>query len=228
MERNLPLNTSAITPSKTKVILLSFLIIFFIISVFAYSLRYPILHKIGTHLVHKDPLEKAEAIVVLSGSFSGERILMGSKLFHAQFADFILISGVETYPGQYDFQNIKNRGVKMGIPEEKITTQLIEGEKSTWGEALLNLEYLEKSGITSFIIVTSDYHTLRAYKIYDSLIHRSKKWNGMKFSIQPIADPKVPLDQWWDHRLSKKVVFLEYLKLIDFEFRANPIFNWNR
>jgi hypothetical protein len=50
----------------------------------------------------------------------------------------------------------------------------------------------------------------------------------MKFSIQPIADPKVPLDQWWDHRLSKKVVFLEYLKLIDFEFRANPIFNWNR
>ena len=58
----------------------------------------PILQSISRALVHEDSLTKTEAIVVLVGSRTGNRIKEAARLYHEGFADKLIFSGFEVYP----------------------------------------------------------------------------------------------------------------------------------
>ena len=173
-----------------------------------------VLQKIGNYLVYQGPLEPAEAIIVLSGSGTGNRIEAGAELFKKGLGKFIVISGDEIYPGYYTHTLMKNYAINMGVPEDKIIASKIEGEISTWGEGTDNLGKLKENNFKSFILVTSAFHSYRAHIIYDQLI--SDLGYSFKWSVYPANDPQVPIKDWWQERAARKVIFIEFIKLLYF------------
>jgi uncharacterized SAM-binding protein YcdF (DUF218 family) len=173
-----------------------------------------VLQKIGNYLVYQGPLEPAEAIIVLSGSGTGNRIEAGAELFKKGLGKFIVISGDEVYPGYYTHTLMKNYAINMGVPEDKIIASAIEGEISTWGEGIDNLGKLKENNFKSFILVTSAFHSYRAHIIYDQLI--SDLGYSFKWSVYPANDPQVPIKDWWQERAARKVIFIEFIKLLYF------------
>jgi uncharacterized SAM-binding protein YcdF (DUF218 family) len=174
--------------------------------------RAPVLEKIGTHLVFQDELKPSDAIVVLVGSHSGNRMEEAVRVFEKGMGKVIVFSGYTYYPGMDSHFGMKQYAIKLGVPEDKIVTEKAAGENSTWGEALANLEKLERLKAKSFILVTSSFHTRRSHWVYERAI---KSLNmDIILRVQPAADPKVPYPEWWKIRSGKKYVFNEYIKFL--------------
>jgi uncharacterized SAM-binding protein YcdF (DUF218 family) len=173
-----------------------------------------VLQKMGNYLVYQGPLEPAEAIIVLSGSGTGNRIKAGAMLFQRGLGRTIVISGEEIYPGYYTHTLMKNYATNIGVPEDMIITGKIEGEISTWGEGIDNLKRLKENNFTSFILVTSAFHTNRAHAVYEKLI--DDLGYDFKFTVYPAKDNRNPTKDWWKTRAGKKTIFLEYLSTLNF------------
>ena len=127
---------------------------------------------------------------------------------------YMLISGTKVYPGYYTHTFMKNYAISLGIPEDKIIASKIEGEISTWGEGIDNLKKLKENNFKHFTLVTSSFHSYRAYLIYDQLI--SDLGYNFKWSVYPAEDPRVPIKDWWKKRVARKNIFMEFIKLFYF------------
>ena len=174
--------------------------------------RTPLLEKIGNSLVFQDELKPSDAIVILAGSHTGNRMEEAVRVFEKGMGKVIVFSGYTYYPGMDSHIGMKQYAMKLGVPEEKIVTEKATGENSTWGEALANLKKLERLKAKSFILVTSSFHTRRSHWVYERAI---KSLNmDIVLRVQPAADPKVPYPEWWKIRSGKKHVFNEYIKLL--------------
>jgi len=186
--------------------------IIFIFSLFFFPDR--LLNEVSKFLVHSDTLEPAEAIIVLSGSSTGNRIEAGVILFQKGLGKIIIISGEKIYPGYQTHSLMKNHAIKLGVPADKIIASRIEGEISTWGEGIHNLQKLKENKFKSFILVTSAFHTNRAHAVYEKLINHLGY--DFKFMVYPAKDNHVPINDWWKSRTGKKHIFLEYLSTLNF------------
>jgi len=175
-----------------------------------------ILQKIGSILVYEDPLTPADAIVILSGSGTGNRIEAGATLFQRGLGRIIIISGDRIYPGYYTNTLMKIHAINLGIPEDKIIASKIEGEISTWGEGISNLKKLQENQFKSFILVTSAFHTNRAHAVYKKLI--DDLGYDFEFRVYPVKDNRAPIKGWWKTRTGKKRILLEYLAILNFYF----------
>jgi uncharacterized SAM-binding protein YcdF (DUF218 family) len=186
-------------------------LIFFVVLV-AFIFRTPVLERIGAHLIYQDELKPSDAIVVLAGSHSGNRMEEAVRIFDKGMGKIIVFSGYTYYPGMDSHIGMKQYGIKLGVPEDKIIAEKANGENSTWGEAFFNLRQLERLKIKSFILVTSSFHTRRSHWVYERAI---KSLNmDITFRVQPASDPRVPYPGWWKIRSGKKKVFNEYIKLL--------------
>ena len=175
-----------------------------------------ILTGISGALVHEDPLVQAEAIVVLAGSRSGNRIEAGAKLYHDGYAGKLIFSGFKVYPDTYTSMLMKTYALKLKVPEDKIITTIPTAEDSTRGEGMANLKLLKENNIKKFILVTSAYHTRRANLIYKRAL--SLSGYDMEFLVCPAKDPDVPVQSWWKIRTGQKGIVSEYAKSIAFYF----------
>jgi uncharacterized SAM-binding protein YcdF (DUF218 family) len=174
------------------------------------------LNSVSRSLVQKDPLFKAEAIVILVGSNTGNRIKAAVKLYNEGFGDKLLFSGFEVYPGTYTSTLMKTYALNLGIPENKIITSNTDAEVSTRGESIANLKLLYEHNLKSFILVTSAFHTRRAQLIYKKTI--ALTGSDVNFSTYPAPDPLIPIQDWWMLRTGQKGVFFEIVKSIAFYF----------
>ena len=186
--------------------------IIFIFSLFFFQDR--LLNEVSKFLVHSDTLEPAEAIIVLSGSSTVNRIEAGVILFQKGLGKIIIISGEKIYPGYYTHSLMKNHAINLGVPADKIIASGIEGETSTWGEGIHNLQKLKENKFKSFILVTSAFHTNRAHAVYEKLINHLGY--DFKFMVYPAKDNRIPINDWWKSRTGRKHIFLEYLSTLNF------------
>ena len=172
-----------------------------------------VLNKTSHFLVASDPLEKVDAIVVLAGNTKGERMKAAVGLLHKGYGEYLVFSGARLYPGFYLNKEMERYAIEIGVkPEQIISVELHENSAvSTWGEARRNLETLMMYGFSSFIIVTSEYHSRRAHMIYKKLIE--KKGYPLNFMVYPAIDSTYPIDMWWKSGEIRYFVFLEFLKL---------------
>lgn len=121
------------------------------------------------------PSDRAEAIVILGGGtlkgktseeytlhpVSIARLMKGYLLFRERNLPIFLSGG--TIWGdelQNESQIMKNILLQLGVPEENITTE--ERSRTTWENARFTTELLQKKGITTFYLVSSQSHLKRA------------------------------------------------------------------
>jgi uncharacterized SAM-binding protein YcdF (DUF218 family) len=172
------------------------------------AVSYPIwLGWVGGFLVKAEAPFRADMIVVLAGDGMGHRILKGGELVEQGFAPRVLVSGPSGIYGHSEDSLAISFAVDHGYPQDYFIG-FPNTSRSTVEEAQAILPELQKRGVKKFILVTSDFHTARAGRIY------RKRANGLDMRVVAANDEYFTAKGWWHTREGCKTVFLEWTKTI--------------
>jgi uncharacterized SAM-binding protein YcdF (DUF218 family) len=191
--------------------LLQFILTALILGMIAYLARGLWLPAAGFALIRSEPPVKADIAVVLAGDGSGRRVEKAAELAKAGYVPQVLVSGP---PGTY------------GMNESDLAVQFIthEGYPAQWfipfpdpahstkEESGYILRELQRRHIQTFLLVTSDYHSARARRIF--LATEKEMGYAPGFRTIASADRDFRAGSWWRNREAQKTVFFEWWKTI--------------
>jgi uncharacterized SAM-binding protein YcdF (DUF218 family) len=183
---------------------LTFLLSLLILAAAVWLLREPFLRALGSVLVEDDGPQKADAIVVLGGDEFGMRIVKAAQLAQAGYAPVVLVSGPSNLMGSEADATIEYAR-RQGYPVS-LFRPIPHTADSTRSETLILGDELKREGVHKILLVTSNYHTRRAARLF----RKQVSW----LDIRVIAAPDklfVP-DSWWKTRGGQKQFFFEWLK----------------
>ncbi len=194
-----------------------FLIFLVLILGILYGQHPRILRGLGHFLVKEDPPHRADLIICLSGSLV-DRTLAAADLYRAGWADRIFIFRGQSPDG---YERLAERGIQLpetrelayqilirsGIPKSSVLSDKRESS-STYDEACLMRDFLRTHHLSSLILVTSKYHSKRAYLTFRSVLTDSQ------FQIWNCPSPYDGFnpETWWKQEKWTKAVLSEYQK----------------
>jgi uncharacterized SAM-binding protein YcdF (DUF218 family) len=199
---------------------LIFLIITAIIVIQLIAYHQRILTAVGEYLVCQHPLQPADIIVIPA---HWDEIIVrakgGADLYHKGLAKIVFVPRMKPMEG---LEEIRQRGIAipenrdlfidvlegLGVPLAAIETSSQE-VASTWDEARVAHQYIEQRGYDSVLLVTSKYHSRRAYLIFKDAF----KEKATVISVPSPYDPYDP-EGWWKREQDRKKVILEYQKIL--------------
>jgi uncharacterized SAM-binding protein YcdF (DUF218 family) len=176
-------------------------LIFAVIFVFVvFLLRHPLLRAAGNFWVVNDPLQRSDAIFVLSDdNYHGDRAAHAAELFKAGWAPRIVASGrfIRSYTTVAD---LTQRDLTQdGVPQQAITS-VTHHAQDTLDEMKILSEFSQSKHFTRVIIVTSNYHTRRARLLANRIFTASI---GVLMEAAP--DVEYDPDNWWRTRQGIKI-----------------------
>ena len=171
-------------------------------------------------LIVSAPLERADAIVVLSGSSTlAERTQHAARIYSQNRAPRILLT-TDNQQGGWSSSEQRNpyfheiavkELTRLGVPSQNIEV-IRPPVSNTWDEAVLVTDYAKTHNLRSILIVTSSYHSRRALWSFRTLLHGTNTEVGLDPVPTGIQTP--PPATWWFHGRGWQLVVVEYSKLI--------------
>jgi uncharacterized SAM-binding protein YcdF (DUF218 family) len=164
---------------------------------------------VGTLLENSEAPRKADAALVLAGDGYGDRMRTGAELARQGFVPKVYVSGPEGFYGLHEDDLAIQWAVKAGYPTSYfVPLPLPRNATSTQAEAATVIPRLRRDEIRSLILVTSDFHTGRAGKIFR---HAAP---DLRITIVAAPDALFELRRWWRSREGRKAVFYEWTKTL--------------
>lgn len=169
-------------------------------------------------LIVNDPIERADAIVVLSGSSTLiERTHLATELFAQHHSQRILLTNDNRQGGwssveqrnPYFYERAKSELTSLGVPDDHIEV-IPTPVHSTWEEALVIRDFSKTHQLHTILLVTSGYHSRRALWTFKRVLQAeniSVKLDAVDTGIQT-PSPSI----WWLHLKGWQMVPGEYLK----------------
>jgi uncharacterized SAM-binding protein YcdF (DUF218 family) len=162
-----------------------------------YLARHPALRFIGESLVVEDPLEKSDAIIVLSDdNFYADRATRAAELFRQNLATVVVASGVRLRPNAGVAELMTHDLIERGVPRENILP-FPQDADNTREQAELLHKLAQSRNWKSVIVVTSNYHTRRARYIFGKIFA-----NSAAVRIASAHDGDFDPAHWYQHRRS--------------------------
>ncbi len=177
--------------------------------------RWLVLPAAGRLLVSDDAPVKAEVAVVLAGDSWGNRILRGAELKRDGLVDKVLVSGGPGTYGFFESELAVRFAESKGFPADYFEG-LREEAHSSQEEAHSIVKELKRRGIKRVLVVTSDYHTMRAGRIW----RHTAPWLDIR--MVSARNHFFQREHWWAKRESGKLVFNEWIKFAAFTFDFFP------
>jgi len=183
-------------------------------------LSWPFFAWIGARgLIVATPLEKTDAIAVLSGSATfHERTAYAAELYKQGIAPVILLTNDGGHSGWSRKERRNPLYVEsatdnlelLGVPRDKIEI-LSPMVDSTYVEAGRLRDHAVQHNLHSITFVTSAYHTRRAMWTLENRF----RGTGIKLAIQPVAPGQdtPPPATWWLSTIGWQLVGGEWVKL---------------
>jgi uncharacterized SAM-binding protein YcdF (DUF218 family) len=174
--------------------------IFFVIMLVAVlkTFHSPLLRYAGNCLIKEDSLQKADALVVLSGS-AFERGSKGTELLQNGYARMIICPGgnldlnylILFGDSIYESDITKKKILQSGVTDSSVVC--IHNGTSTQEEAQAVKEYCKLHHFKSIIVVSTYFHTARVKRVY------SKIFAGSGITIIVRGAKSVHYDEsiWW-------------------------------
>jgi len=166
----------------------------------------------GQGLIRDDGPAKADIAIVLAGDFNGRRIEKAAELVRRGFVPAVIVSGPQGMYGVHESDLAIAFAIRKGYPAEWFIP-FPNSALSTREEAALFLPELQRRNIRSFLLVTSDFHTARAARLFREA---ARSTPGKNAEMRVVAAPHeyFHADSWWRTRQSQKVVFMEWTKTL--------------
>jgi uncharacterized SAM-binding protein YcdF (DUF218 family) len=149
------------------------------------------------------PLERADAIVVISGDESQARLSEGIRLFRAGWAPKLIFSGAAQDGVLSNARAMELTAVELGVPP---SAMLLEPEAmDTFGNAVYTRQIMVSNRMSSAILVTSPYHLHRASLTFKSVLQDTD------IRIIPRAAPDSAWRKvgWWNDHETRRLTFRE-------------------
>lgn len=159
-------------------------------------------------LIRDDGPAKADVAVVLSGESNDNRIVRGGELVRDGYVSKAWVSG-PPIPGGHECDQAIATAVRRGFPADWFVPVPHAG-LSTFEEARILVTEMRRSKIHSFLLVTSNFHTARAGRIFQALTQSSDPKLEMRVIACP--DQYFPRNCWWRLKEGRKLFVLEWLK----------------
>ena len=166
-----------------------------------------ILGALGGYLVREDAPQKADAAVVLAGDAWGNRILKAAQLERDGYVPKVLVSGPDGTYGLYESDLAIPFAVKHGYPESYFVAVKNQA-RSTREEAVALLPEIRREGIRRLLLVTSNYHTRRAGRIFREAAP------DLTIVVVGAPDQNYTPRGWWRNREAQKTFVAEWEKTI--------------
>ncbi|MCU1236624.1 MAG: hypothetical protein JWP63_4591 [Candidatus Solibacter sp.] len=166
---------------------------------------------VGTLLVHDDGPAKADLAVLLGGDSWGFRMESAALLVKQGYVPRVLVSGPAGMYGLNEADAAIHWAVERGYPAEWFVA-LPHQALSTRTESKVLLDYMRQHGIHSFLLVTSNYHTARARRVF--LKTEREMGGGPEFRMVASGDKYYVPGGWWKTREGLKVAFMEWAKTV--------------
>jgi uncharacterized SAM-binding protein YcdF (DUF218 family) len=168
--------------------------------------RFLWLRDLGRELVDTQPPQKSDMIVVLGGDWYGNRILKAAQLAKQGYAPKVLVSGGGYLYGNYEGDMAVPFAVQHGY-DPQMFIKLLHPVSSTREEAEAVIPELRRRGVKRYILVTSDFHTARAGRLFRGL--------APDLDLRVVAtNDTSDWDRWWENRESRKTFLLEWTKTL--------------
>jgi len=169
-----------------------------------YFARHPILRFAAESWVVDEPAGHADALVVLSDdNFYADRATHAAQLFREGVAPTVVASGRRLRPNAGISELMEHDLVERGVPKERIV-RLSHDADSTREEAATVAKLAEERHWKSMVVVTSNYHTRRAWYIYSRVIPA-----GVTVRVVSARDGSFDPERWWEKRESVKLFVRE-------------------
>lgn len=170
-----------------------------------YLVRHPVFRFAAESWVIEDPLDKADALLVLSGdNFYGDRATRAAELFREGKAPVVVASGKRLRPNAGTAELTEHDLVERGVPKEKILRFAHDADSTREeAEALAKLARTKKW--RRVIVVTSNYHTRRARYIFGRVFPPD-----IETRVASARDGDFDPERWWEKRISTKVLMREF------------------
>lgn len=162
---------------------------------------------LGRLLIHDEGPAPADIAVVLAGDYYGNRVLRAAELVKQGYVPKVLVSGPDMLYGFYECDLEIPFALKRGYPESWFIREPNEA-RSTREEAVAVLADLRRRGVHRFLLVTSDYHTARAARIYRGAAP------DLDMRVVAAPDKYFRADGWWRDREARKIFLVEWLKTV--------------
>ncbi len=172
-----------------------------------YLLRYPIFTALGNFLIKADQPEKADAALVLAGDGYGFRLLTAAALARQGYVPKVFVSGPAGSYGFYECDLAIPFAVRNGYPESYFV-HMEHFARSTKEEARAVIPELRRRGIHKVLLVTSNFHTRRAGKIFRAAAP------DMTFVVIAAPDEDFTPNGWWRSRDAEKTFLMEWEKTV--------------
>jgi uncharacterized SAM-binding protein YcdF (DUF218 family) len=153
------------------------------------------------------PLERSDAIVVISGDEAMARFREGLRLHRLGWGRALVFSGAAYDDSVSNAAVMRELAIASGVPAIDILT---EGEGvDTLGNALNTRRLLEEHGLRSAILVTSPYHLRRAMVTFESVFAGS----GIRVIAHSAPDSDWRKLTWWLRADTRQLTLVELQKL---------------
>ena len=176
-------------------------------------------------LIVSAPLERADIVVVLSGSSTFvERTHLASELYATGKFQRIVLTNDNRQGGwsqtlqrnPYFHERAQWELERLGVPSSAIET-IMTPVSSTYDEAVALKSFAAAHGFHSILLVTSAYHSRRALKTFQQLLSGTDIICGVS---SPPPGWQTPRSATWLFSIQGwRVVPAEYLKIIYYRWR---------
>ncbi len=189
----------------------------------------PALTAYARWLIVEDPIERADAVVALSGG-EGERLQASINLYQQGRAGCLLLVGpaiplLKVYTGEDSLTQgeAKRRiAVRRGVPPDSVFLSL--GATSTWEEAQATLAEARARNWQSIILVTDPYHSRRARATF------RHTFRGLPIRLAvyhlPLERSSYHPEKWWDRERDLMAVMTETIKTVFYAYH-HRVYPWS-
>jgi uncharacterized SAM-binding protein YcdF (DUF218 family) len=160
---------------------------------------------VAVYLSPQNPLEKVDAIVVVSGGDTDARISEGVKLYLQEWAPMLVFSGAAAEGDVSNALAMKRIAVSAGVSAEDILIE--EKSKTTAENADFTANIVREKGFQSIILVTSPYHQRRAYTQF-----RQALGKDFKIINHSAKDETWRKKSWWESANARFLTLAEIMK----------------
>lgn len=159
----------------------------------------------AVYLSPQSPLEKTDAIVVVSGGDTDARIAEGVKLYLQKWAPKLIFSGAAAEGDVSNALAMERIAVSQGVPVEDVLIE--EKSKTTAENADFTANIIRDNKFASIILVTSPYHQRRAYTQF-----RQALGKDFKIINHSAVDETWRKKSWWENANARLLTLGEIMK----------------
>ena len=167
----------------------------------------PLLTAVAQFLIVQDPLDQADAIIILSGARRDERVRQAAELYRHGYASVVILSGGEELEGIPIPELQRAQALKHGIPASALRFEKLS--TSTAEQARYLRSILDAMDARRAIVVTSSFHTRRTRYLFRRIFSGSPA----EIRVYPVQQDVFSPVQWWTRNWDTEQVVLEYIKL---------------